>query len=151
MESKTGNIIIWTGIFIVLFFGSLGFFFRSADRMDFRVIFFPDESTHEWKGEERKVPHRTVAEDAVHALIKEMILGPTELLLIRALPKDTVVRSVLLRGEVLYVDFSEHLAVSGSSVVIPFDTMLEGVRRTVLYNFPSIEKVVVFISGTEAG
>ena len=151
MEPKIGSIAIWSGILLLLFFGSLIRYLTDAERMDFRIIFFPDESTQEWRGEERKVPHHSTPEEAVHALIKEIILGPAKLRLIRAMPKDTYVRSVLLRGETLYVDFSEHPAEPDSNTDISFEAMLEGVKKTVLYNFPSIEYVVVFIGGIKAG
>ena len=151
MEPKIGSLVIWSGILILLFLGSLILYITDAGRMDFRVIFFPDESAQEWRGEERKVPHHSTPEEAAHALIKEIILGPAELRLARALPKDTYIRSVLLRNDTLFVDFSEHPAEPEGNMGISFEAMLEGVRRTVLYNFPSIERVVVFIGGIEAG
>ena len=129
--------------------GSLLLYLTDSDRMDFRVIFFPDESNGEWRGEERKVPHQPNTEDAAHALIKEIILGPARLRLMRALPKNTTVRSVMLREGTLYVDFSDHFSVPENSTDMPFQAMVDGVKRTILYNFPSIEGVVVFIGGIE--
>ena len=135
---------------MILLVGSLLLYLTDTDRMDFRVIFFPDESTGDWRGEERKIPHFASIEDAAYALIKEIILGPAKLRLMRALPKNTVLRSVLLREEILYVDFSDHLAVPENAAELSLETMIDGVKRTILYNFPSIEGVVVFVGGIEA-
>lgn len=147
MSSKTINLIVWSSIFAAAFLFSLIMFLARPGRKDRLVLFFPSETTAEWVGEGRNIPHMRETEDSVHELLKEIALGPTRLRLDTALPKQTRVRSVVLREDTLYVDFSEHVTTDASTLTLPLDQMLEGVKKSVLFNFPDISDVVIFVRG----
>ena len=151
MELRTRNLIIWSSIFVATFLLSLIFFLARPNRSSSYVLFFPSEVTNEWVGEARDIHHTRDKEESVLALLNELALGPMGLRLGPAVPKGTQVRSVLLRGQTVYVDFSAHLVASQQVMLISFSEMLEGIRKTVLYNFPSIIDVVIYVEGSPAG
>ncbi|MBT3273506.1 MAG: GerMN domain-containing protein [Spirochaetales bacterium] len=147
MEAKTKHLIIWTSAFGAVLCLSILLFITNTERIVQRVLYFPDETTSEWSGEARNIIHKRDIEEGVHELLKELILGPMKLRLERTLPQGTGIRSVMLRDGVLYADFSEHLAAGDYEMSIDFDQMLEGVKKTILFNLPKIEDVVMFVGG----
>ena len=147
MELRTRNLFIWASIFVAAFLISLIIFLARPDRTDQYVLFFPSETTDEWIGEARTIHHTRDIEESVKALLLELSLGPITLRLEPALPKGTGVRSVLVRDKQAYLDFSAHLAVPDSAFQVPFPEMLSGLKRSVLYNFPGIEKVIIYVEG----
>ncbi len=151
MSSKTVHLIVWTSIFTVTLVVSLILFLARPDRKDRIVLFFPSEATKEWIGEGRNIPHMRNTEESVYELLKEITLGPIQLRLGSTLPRNTRVRSVLLRGNTLYVDFSEQLAMTANASPTVFTDSLEAVRRSVLFNFPSIDRVLQFVRGYPTG
>jgi hypothetical protein len=118
--------------------------------MDRYVLFFPSEISNEWIGEARAVYHTRDAEDSILALLKELALGPMGLRLEPAVPNGTAIRSILLREKILYLDFTAHLAISQQAFQMSFSEMLEGIRKSIFYNFPSIEEVFIYIAGSPA-
>ena len=122
-------------------------FLARPGRTDQHILFFPSETTDEWIGEARNIHHTREIEESVKALLQELALGPITLRLEPALPKGTGVRSVLIREGTAYLDFTAHLAVPDSSFQISFSEMLEGIKKSVFYNFPSIKKVIVYVDG----
>ena len=151
MSTKTVHLIVWASIFVATLFLSFILFQARPDRKDRVVLFFPSEASSEWLGEGRNIPHMDTTEESVHELLKELTLGPIRLRLGLALPRDTRVRSVVLSDGTLYVDFSEHLVLAVSSLSTPFPETLEAVRKSVLFNFPSIDEVVLFVHGYPTG
>jgi len=148
LEIRARNLIVWSSIFAGVLLLSLILYLARPGRTDGYVLFFPSEITGEWVGEARDIRHTRIKEEAVLALLKEFALGPVGLQLEPALPKGTGIRSVLLRKETVYLDFTAQLAVSYQSLSISFAEMLEGIEKTVLYNFPSIDTVVMYVEGS---
>ncbi|MBN1687440.1 MAG: GerMN domain-containing protein [Spirochaetales bacterium] len=151
MNIRTRNLIIWSSILTASFLLSLVIFLARPDRTDRYILFFPSEVSDEWIGEARDIHHTPDREQSVLAVLKELTLGPMSLRLEPALPKGTGVRSVLLREKTLYIDFTAHLAVSYQTLDISFSEMLEGVRRSVFFNFPAVEELVIYVEGSHAG
>jgi hypothetical protein len=147
LEIRTRNLIIWAGVFVAAFLISLIIFLARPGRTDQFVLFFPSETTDEWIGEARNIHHTREIEKSIQALLQELALGPITLRLEPALPKGTGVRSVLLRERTVYLNFTAHLAVLEAGFQISFDAMLAGVRKSVLYNFPTIDEVVIYVDG----
>ena len=145
MEIRTRNLIIWSSAFLAAFLLSLILFLVNPDRTERYVLFFPSEITREWTGEARDIYHTGDTEESVRVLLKELALGPIGLRLDETVPKGTRIRAVLLRDNTLYLDFTAHLAEPGRQLSFP--EMLAGIRKTVLYNFPSIENVVIYVEG----
>lgn len=148
MEVRARNLIIWSSAFIVAFLLSLILFLVRSDRTDRYVLFFPSEITREWIGEAREVYHTRDMEESVIALLKELALGPIGLRLEPTVPKGTGVRSVILREKTVFIDFTAHIAVNQPASRLTFAEMLAGIKKSVLYNFPSLEEVVIYIEGS---
>lgn len=151
MESNVKSFIIWASVLATALLLSLVLFLVRSDRKDRFVLFFPSETTLEWTGEARNIPHKKELEDSVRELLKELALGPIRLRLTRSLPAETSIESVLLRKKDLYIDFSEHLAMYSASLPISFDMVLAGVRKSVFYNFPFVENLFIFVGGYPVG
>ena len=147
MELRTRNLIIWVAIFTAAFLISLIIFLARPGRTDQYVLFFPSETTDEWIGEARNIHHTRDIEASVKSLLQELALGPITLRFEPALPKGTGVQSVLIRERTAYLDFTPHLAVPENAFQISFSEMLAGVKKSVLYNFPAIEKAIIYIDG----
>ena len=144
------NLIIWASVFVVAFLVSLLLFFTKPGRTDRYVLFFPSETTDEWIGEAREIRHTRNSEKALLAMLKELALGPMTLRFEPAVPKGTGVRSVLLRDRKAYLDFSAHLAAPEKSFGIPFEEMLMGIEKSVFFNFPAVEEVIIYVAGMSA-
>jgi hypothetical protein len=151
MSTKTVHLIVWASIFLATLLLSFILFQVRPDRKDRVVLFFPSEATAEWIGEGRNIPHMDTTEESVHELLKEITLGPIRLRLGLALPRGTRVRSVVLSDGSLYIDLSEHVVLAENSTSATFVEMLEAVRKSVLFNFPSIDEVVLFVRGYSTG
>ena len=147
LEIRTRNLIIWAGIFAAAFLISLIIFLARPGRTDQYVLFFPSETTDEWIGEARNIHHTREIEKSIQALLQELALGPITLRLEPALPKGTGVRSVLFRERTVYLDFTAHLAVPETGFQVSFSEMLAGVKKSVLYNFPTVDEVVIYVDG----
>lgn len=150
MEIRTRNLIIWAAVFVAAFLISLVIFLARPDRTGRYVLFFPSETTDEWIGEARNIHHSRNTEESIQSLLSELALGPVTLRFEPALPDGTRVKSVLLREKKVYLDFTAHLAVPEGSFHIPFSEMLGGIRKSVLYNFPAVEEVIIYVDGVPA-
>jgi hypothetical protein len=114
-----------------------------------RVIFFPDETTHVWNGELREIPKQKTRELEIEYLTRELILGPTLPRHGRGIPRKTVLESVILRNNALYVGFSEHLVFPPGDMLVGFDEILAGYRKTITYNYPRIDEIRILVDGIE--
>ena len=150
MDIRVRNLIIWSSIFAFTFLLSLILFLARPGRTETYVLFFPSELSNEWIGEARSIYHTRDTEESVLAMLKELALGPVGLRLEPAVPKETGVRSVLLRDRTLYLDFTAHLAVLHQTLEIPFSEILEGIRKSVFINFPSVQEVLIYVEGSPA-
>jgi hypothetical protein len=150
MEIRTRNLIIWASVFTAAFLFSLILYLAASGRTEKYVLFFPSEITKEWIGESREIYYTRDTEDSVLALLNELALGPIGLRLAPTVPKGTGIRSVLLREKSVYIDFAATLVLKQPVLQISFSEMLSGIRKSVLYNFPSIEKVFIYVDGSPA-
>jgi spore germination protein GerM len=144
LRSRAGWITA-AGLLLLLLISLVLYWARPIQSVQ-RVLFFPTEVSPELVGEIRAIANRREREDDIIAVIKELILGPMELWNRRALPREARLRSVLLRNGVAYVDLSEHVLFS-SDFRPALDEMIEALRKTVLYNFRRVRRVVVFVEG----
>ena len=147
--SSNKRVFFWSAVFLVLLACSLLFYLLRPFREDQRILFFPAETTNQLVGEMRKIFHLKDVEESVRKLVQEMILGPIELKLGRALPKTTKIRSILVRDKKLFLKFSDDIIFSESSLELSFQEMIQAVKKTVTFNFPWIEDIVVFVEGQQ--
>lgn len=80
-------------------------------------------------------------------LVQDMILGPMRIQHGRLLPRTTDVRSLILQDGTVYIDLSAHVMEDDPAVRIPLDEALQAFSDTLMYNFRSLEDVVVTIDG----
>jgi hypothetical protein len=112
-----------------------------------RVLFFPRYNESELVGESRILPGKATVEDDIELLVSEIVLGPMEIHHDRVLPKTTDVQSVILREDTLYIDFSLDPVLKKGTSVLSFQEQIEAVQRSVRFNFPSIEEIIVSFRG----
>lgn len=137
-------------VFVAALIISITAYLLAPLRADHRVLFFPTEATGVWRGELRKVPRMRGREAAVREMLKEMALGPIDLKLRRTVPRNTLIRSVLLRDGTLYVDLSEHAVFDAPTIGMTFADITEGIRKTIWYNHPRIQSIVISVNGVVA-
>ena len=147
--SSNKRVFFWSVVFLALLAYSLLFYLLRPFREDQRILFFPTETTNQLVGEMRKIFHLKDVEESVRKLVQEMVLGPIELKLGRALPKTTKIRSILVRDKKLFLNFSDDIIFSESSLALSFQEMIQAVEKTVTFNFPWIEDIVVFVEGQQ--
>jgi hypothetical protein len=147
--SSNKRVIFWSAVFLALLACSLLFYLLRPFKEDQRILFFPTETTNQLVGEMRKIFHLKDVEESMRKLIQEMILGPIELKLGRALPKTTKIRSILVRDKKLFLDFSYDIIFSDSAIALSFQEMIQAVKKTITFNFPWIEDIVVFVEGQQ--
>ncbi|MFO7849930.1 MAG: hypothetical protein R6V67_08220 [Spirochaetia bacterium] len=134
---------IWAAALVL----SLTLFFLSYDGMVERVIFFPKYREQTLEGEPRRLPKKGELEKDIQLLIQETVLGPFNIHYDRVLPLDTELESILLREERLYLDFSLDPVVQQEESVLSLSEKIEAVKRTVRFNFPSVELITVTFRG----
>ena len=150
MDNQSRRVLASGAALLLSLIVSLSFYVLTQQRSVQRVLFFPDGATGLPRGESRKIPAQNSREAEVEYLIRELILGSTLIQYARALPRDTRVRSVLYRGDALFVDFSQHLVLDVGDLVLGFLQTLEIVRRTLEYNYPGVNHIRFSIAGIEA-
>lgn len=112
-----------------------------------RVLFFPGNISDDISGERRVVTNFRELERDMEALAEEVILGPTSLYRSRVLPKDTAIRVFMLRENVLYVDLSRDALFGDESIRLDFVQSASVLRRSLEFNFRSLEDVVITVEG----
>jgi hypothetical protein len=112
-----------------------------------RVIFFPGNISDDISGERRVVTKFPELERDMEVLTEEVILGPTSLYRSRVLPKDTGIRVFMLRDNVVYVDLSREALLGDDSLRLDFVDSAAVLRRSLQFNFRSLEDVVITVEG----
>lgn len=147
MTIKKTSIIAAAGLVFVLALSLILFFVQSYPRVG-RVFFFPRVgSGAPMVGERHLVPRHRAGEKNVEEYVGEWLLGPLDLDNSRLFPQGTRLRSVLLRGETLYLDFSLELLLKQETVSLPFREILAETAGGIGFNFPWVKNFVFFIEG----
>lgn len=136
-------LVVW-GLALVV---SFALFFLTHDGMAERVIFFPRHREQAVEGEPRRLPVKHDMEKDIQLLVRETILGPFNINYDRLLPLDTEVKSVILRGEKLYLDFSIDPVLQQEGSVLSLPEKIGALKRTIQFNFPSVELITVTFRG----
>jgi hypothetical protein len=126
---------------------ALAFFFLPFPRTRY-YLEFPDATTNKMRGEVRYTPFHLNREKAAEALCREILVGPENLKSKPLFLNDTRIRSVMLRGGVLYLDLSGDMLLEdppeGS-----FRNSLARVGKLIKKNMIGIRKVVLTVEGNE--
>ena len=74
--------------------------------------------------------------------------GPYKYGNLPVIPETTKLKSAIIHNDILYVNFSKEIFNIDKLVLISPKDMLQTFANSVLYNFPSVRKVFVFIEGS---
>ncbi len=148
-EYITSLVIGCTLVLVILI--SVFFFYLPKRRWVKRVLFFPELNSENLSGEERYLPPGKFLEDNVKLLLEEVILGPADPAHERILPRSVDIESIMVRNGTLYLDLSREIIFSASEVNYSLDKMIGAVGSAVLFNFPQIDKLFLFINGQIPG
>ncbi|HAK46069.1 MAG TPA: hypothetical protein DCO79_09165 [Spirochaeta sp.] len=142
--------IILLSLFAAFFLLTLVFINFDAESRVERVLFFPDEDGQQLHGELRRLPERDDTAGNIELFVNELILGPVTIDLYRLIPQGVKLESLLVDEDTLYLGFSENLITSAETVPMSFNSIIEGLERAVVFNFPEIKEVKTAIGGEPA-
>jgi hypothetical protein len=112
-----------------------------------RTLFFPDLLSDEVHAEARIVTRRATSRDAVQLLLEEVILGPASINSSRVVPKTTRIEAIFLDDRTVYLDLNPRAIGDSPDVRVDFADALELLERNVLFNFRSVQDVVITVDG----
>jgi len=112
-----------------------------------RTLFYPSATGTELSGERRLVPRTRDFRRAVELLAEEIVLGPVWIEHAAVLARETPIRSVAIAGKTAYVDLGVEAVLHADRVRLPMADGLAALEKTILYNFRSLEAVVVTVGG----
>jgi len=145
------NILVSAGAFFLVFLVSfVVFLIEGRSRMN-SIIFFPEPVLEGVTGEPRRLPRQKTPEGNARLLINEMILGPMDIRHTNIFPHNTRLRSVFIRHETAYLDFSPDIIFLDSKMRLSFDELVSAIRQTVLFNFRQLSHVVITVNGQIPG
>jgi hypothetical protein len=142
--------IIIALIFLLVICLSAVQYLYCKDKLERRVLFFPTVSSARLVGEERLIPLKK-GEAAVRILLAEIILGPVMPNNVRILPRETRITSLLWRKDSVYVNFSNHILFPGGKINYSYVEILHAVGNSILFNFPRVKHLYIFIDGQIPG
>jgi len=144
-------ILIASGCLLVLFLLSLFFFFVPRRPWTRRVLFFPKPGAAGLYGETRLLPERRGLEESLQLLVDELILGPVSPKLSKLMPREVRADSVIARKGVVYLNLSRELVLGERRDSVSFDLIIEAAGNTVLFNFPQVRRLYIFVDGQVPG
>lgn len=112
-----------------------------------RTLFFPGAIEPALTGEMRLVPRAADLRENVEIVLEELILGPVSIESTRVLPRTSSINLVAVSDDSAYVDLSEEFVLDEEGLNLTFDERVAAVERSVLFNFRSLEDVVVTVGG----
>lgn len=141
--------IILLGILALsLIVSGLLFFINGTDTHK-QVLFFPIYRSSECAGEERLLPTKPTTEGEIELLVKEILLGPFNVNYVPVLPRETTIRTLMLRDKVLFIDFSGAVVSQESDSRLTFEEALKCVRKSITFNYPHIDRIVFTVNGEQ--
>jgi hypothetical protein len=145
---RVPKIVPWLGIlFLAVLFFSLVMFYNQDTKIRRKVFFFPQYRSSKVTGESRNLPVRGSMEENIELLIREILLGPVDVTHVHIFPEGTMLRTVMLRDMRLYIDLSVDAILGRKKSELGFEESVDVLKRTISYNFPSIESFLVTIDG----
>lgn len=143
--------LLWAAMFGASLLLALLFYFVFPPSQSERYLFFPENITGKLKGESRIVPRHGSLEAQVRALVAEELLGPVRVRDKRLVPVDTRIRSLIVRGDRVYIDFSTEIVTAADQVQETTSRSIQILTHTIQFNFPQIKEVTVTIDGELPG
>jgi hypothetical protein len=132
---------------------SLGLFIFSGEKKTHRAFFFPDIRTRKRptamkvSGERRILPLRASRVENIRLVIEDMLLGPTDHRHAQLVSPNVRLLALVYSHGILYIDLSGSILEEDPSVELPLALQIQALGNTILYNFPFVARVFVFIEG----
>jgi spore germination protein GerM len=141
--------IILVGVIALSLTVSLLLFLINGTDKHRQVLFFPEYRSSECVGEQRVLPTKPTVEQEIELLVKEILLGPFDVNSVAVLPQESILQTIMLRENRLFLDFSIHVIFQENESRLSFDEALACVRKTITFNYPQIEKIVFTVNGEQ--
>ena len=138
---------VFGSAFLFFLLLSLVLYFVFANRSQEVVLFFPNDTNHQLSGEMRAVPKKGSVEANLREVVNGLILGPETHRHDRAIAKSTAIRSLIVRGGLLYLDFSPAILFPEGDPSAGFSESMDAVRKSIRFNFPEIKKIIITVNG----
>jgi hypothetical protein len=116
-----------------------------------RVLFFPEGTTGELVGERRFLPLRRGLAPQIELYVRELLLGPSNPLLDRIVPREVRLRSVVTRDGDVYVSLSRDIIELQPEATLSFDESLQAIANGILFNFPKVRDLYLLVEGQIPG
>ncbi|WP_020612271.1 GerMN domain-containing protein [Sediminispirochaeta bajacaliforniensis] len=141
-------IVPWMSLLLLaLFLLSLTLFLVQGREIRRKVFFFPQYKASMVAGESRNLPVRDDLEGNIELLVDEILLGPIVVTNERLFPEGTKLRTVMVRDKTVYIDLSIEAVLDTKNSELSFQEALGVLRKTVKFNYPSVEKIIITIDG----
>ncbi len=140
-------------LLVVLLLLSLGIFLLAGNRKVERTFFFPEVKTKRQDGgirfsaEERIIPRQKRRLDNIRLVVEEIILGPLSHNHSRLVSPEVVLYSLVLDQNKLFLNLSGEILNSAPHSTLAPEAQIQAMGNTILFNFPFLKKVYVFIEG----
>ncbi len=146
-RAKSGATVVSAVFLLLSLIVSLSAFVLFNDGQVDRVLFFPGARTARVTGELRRLPGLGDDREDLRLLLNEVILGPVEIQHGRLVPRGTRVRSLIVNDGIAFVNFDQGILFEAPDQQLALEEVLDVLRRTIRYNFRSIERVVFTVNG----
>ena len=142
------NIALVSGSLLLLIFiiTLVSFSINSTHKVK-KIFFFPSDITSKLEGEPRYITNRGTKEQKIEFFVKELLLGPIGLEFSPLIPKETILKTIILREKVLYLDFSSQIVFSETDLSLTLEEILEGIEKNIYFNYPWIIDIVITVKG----
>ena len=141
------KVLILTGAMVLILGLSILFYLLFGYPRVERVFFFPLDRISSPSGESRRIPRKGTLEDNIREYVQEWLLGPLALENDRLFPRATRLNSILLREEVLYLDFNVEILEKQAGLSLSFQEILDMTDMGIQFNFPSVKTVRYTVDG----
>lgn len=139
--------ILTAGGFVLFFLLLLLYFFIFENRYTERSLFFIDPVSREIMLEYRVVPEKNDMEKNIEILINEIFLGSSVLFRENIFPAGTKAVHVLFRKGKVYVDLNENAVFKNRGCSLSFEESADIFRKSVRFNFPAVDEIVLTVKG----
>jgi len=140
--------LLWTSSLLGFFFLlSLALYLFVPGTLTRTVLRFPGEISHNLTPEVRSLPFTWDREHNVELLVREVLLGPARHDHLRLFSRQAGVKTVLVRGQAIYVDLSKESFIPDPDVIYSPLTALEVLKATLQDNFTGVSQVIVSVGG----
>lgn len=127
---------------------SVFLYLRDDSRWHRYVLFFPKYTDPaQIEGEIRKIRHHDDQETNLKRVIHELMVGPGDVRLLRIMPANGEVNTVLYRDGTAYIDFSAAILFSEDVSPLTLEERLDLLSKSLYWNFPEIKSINYTING----